>query len=235
MVDLVPSQDCVLVTFQRSDRPLVEERQFALEVELRDQLAPGEASKLFAKEVTGLRFGLAHHKNKGKVIKIHNPSQVHLDFVHYADSLLSSPPKKRSSACMNKTASSSKATSSTPSGNISYSGVLQAQTTHTRSVANPNGVTTTTTTQTSQTVMAVVETRFQNIEHEQQSIKNRLSSVEQRTMSTDENIRAMMAHWKITPAPIKRKIIDENAENESITGNANLLVMTDRGQGTRYA
>ncbi len=82
VVDLMPSQDCVIVTFQRSDRPLVEERQFALEVELRDQLAPGEASKLFAKEVTGLRFGLAHHKNKGKVIKIHNPSQVHLDFVH---------------------------------------------------------------------------------------------------------------------------------------------------------
>jgi len=41
----------------------------------------------------------------------------------------------------------------------------------------------------------------------------------------------MMAHWKITPAPIKRKFIDENAENESITGNANLLVMTDQGQG----
>jgi hypothetical protein len=163
------------------------------------------------------------------VIKIHNPSQVHLDFVHYADSLLSSPPKKRSNASMNKTDSSSKTINSKTAG-ISYSGVVQAQTTHTRSVADPNGVTTTTTTQTSQTVMAVVETRFQNIEHEQQSIKNRLSSVEQRTMSTDENIRAMMAHWKITPAPIKRKFI-ENAENESITGNANLLVMTDQGQG----
>jgi len=188
VVDLVPSQDCVIVTFQRSDRPLVEERQFALEAELRDQLAPGEATKLFANEVTGLRFGLANHKNKGKVIKIHNPSQVHLDFVHYADSLLSSPPKKRSNASINKTDSSSKTINSTTAGNISYSGVVQAQTTHTRSVADPNGVTTTTTTQTSQTVMAVVETRFQTIEHEQQSIKNRLSSVEQRTMSTDENI-----------------------------------------------
>jgi hypothetical protein len=188
VVDLMPSQDCVIVTFQRSDRPLVEERQFALEVELRDQLAPGEATKLFANEVTGLRFGLANHKNKGKVIKIHNPSQVHLDFVHYADSLLSSPPKKRSNASINKTDSSSKTINSTTAGNISYSGVVQAQTTHTRSVADPNGVTTTTTTQTSQTVMAVVETRFQTIEHEQQSIKNRLSSVEQRTMSTDENI-----------------------------------------------
>jgi hypothetical protein len=231
VVDLVPSQDCVIVTFQRSDRPLVEERQFALEVELRDQLAPGEATKLFTNEVTGLRFGLANHKNKGKVIKIHNPSQVHQDFVHYADSLLSSPPKKRSHASINKTDLPSKTINSTTAGNISYSGVVQAQTTHTRSVADPNGVTTTTTTQTSQTVMAVVETRFQTIEHEQKSIKNRLSSVEQRTMSTDENIRAMMAHWKITPAPIKRKFIDENAENESITGNANLLVMPDQGQG----
>jgi len=139
--------------------------------------------------------------------------------------------KKDYNESTKKIASSLKTNNSTTAGNISYSGVVQAQTTHTRSVADPNGVTTTTTTQTSQTVMAVVETRFQTIEHEQQSIKNRLSSVEQRTMSTDENIRAMMAHWKITPAPTKRKFIDENAENESITGNANLLVMTDQGQG----
>jgi hypothetical protein len=39
VVDFVPSQNCVLLTFQRSDRALVEERQVDLEVELCDQLA----------------------------------------------------------------------------------------------------------------------------------------------------------------------------------------------------
>jgi hypothetical protein len=231
VVDCISAQNCVLVTFQRSDKPLVEERQLDLEVELCDQLAPGQASKLFVNEVQRLRFGHAYHKNHGKVIRIHNPSQTHLDFVQHADRLLSSPPKKRTNATM---AAASKPMSGTkvPTRNLSYSGVLQAQTTHTRSVAAPNGVTTTTTTQTSQTVMAVMETRLQSIEEEQQSLKHRLSHVENWTVTTDENIRAMMAHWKITLAPIKRKFIDDQAydENDSAVGNANLLASTEQGQ-----
>jgi hypothetical protein len=81
--------------------------------------------------------------------------------------------------------------------------------------------------------MAVMETRFQSIEEEQKSLKHRLSHVENRTVTTDENVRAMMAHWKITPAPIKRKFIDDhkNDENSGDAGNANLLVPSEQGQG----
>jgi len=124
---------------------------------------------------------------------------------------------------------------SNANANISYSGMVQAQTMHTRSVAAPNGVTTATTAQTSQIVMAVMETRFQTIEHEQQALNNRLSNVENRTVTTDENIRVMMAHWKITPAPMKRKYIgnDEDRENKSIVGNANLPAIADQGQGAQ--
>jgi hypothetical protein len=234
VVDFVPSQNCVLVTFQRSDRPLVEERQFGFEVELSDQLSNGEVPKLYVDEMQGLRFGSAYHKNKGKVIRIHNPSQTHLDFVQYADRMLSSPPKKRTNAEMKE--GSVKSTHSAGSGSISYSGVLQAQTTRTRSVAAPNGITTTTTTQTSKTVMAVMETRFQNIEEEQKSLKHRLSNVETRTMTTDDNIRIMMAHWKINPTPMKRKHIEgaEDEENDSAAGNAILPVTTPQGQGAQY-
>jgi len=230
VVEFIPSQNCVLVTFQRSDRALVEERQFDLEIELSDQVAQGEASKLFLDEMQGLRFGIARHKSKGKVIRVHNPSQTHLEFIQYADRLLSSPPKKRTNAEM-KTTNPPQHDNTNPK--ISYSGMVQAQMTHTRSVAAPNGVTTTTTTQTSQTVTAVIETRFQNIEHEQQALHNRLSNVEIRTVTTDENIRAMMAHWKITPATMKRKFIGngEDTENQSIAGNANLPSMADQGQG----
>jgi hypothetical protein len=139
--------------------------------------------------------------------------------VQHADSLLSSPPKKRSNATMNNSSKSAPA-AVMPTGNLSYSGVVRAQTTHTRSVA-------------SQTVMAVMETRFQSIEEEQQSLKHRLSNVETRTVTTDENIRAMMARWKITPAPIKRKFIDDQEydENSSAAGNAILLASSEQGQG----
>jgi hypothetical protein len=124
---------------------------------------------------------------------------------------------------------------SNSNANISYSRMVQAQTMHTRSVAAPNGVTTATTAQTSQIVMAIMETRFQTIEHEQQALNNRLSNVENRTVTTDENIRAMIAHWKITPAPMKRKYIgnDEDRENKSIVGNANLPAIADQGQGAQ--
>jgi hypothetical protein len=94
VVDIVPTQKCVLVTFQKADRQLVEDRQFDLEAELSDQLASGQASKLFIDITKGLRYGHAYHKQRGKVIKIHNPSQTHLDFVQHADRLLASPPAK---------------------------------------------------------------------------------------------------------------------------------------------
>jgi len=234
VVDCIPSQNCVLVTFQRADKILVEDRQFTLEEELCEQLAPDQSSKLFVDDVQRLRFGCAYHKGRGKVIKIHNPSQTHLDFVQHADKLLSSPPKKRTSTNVSKSETASSNLSTMSTRNLSYSGMVQAQTTHTRSVAAPNGVTTTTTTQTSQTVMGVIETRFQRIELEQKSLNHRLNNVENRTITTDENIRAMMSHWKITPVPTKRKFLDdkaEDSENNSNAGNAILPALADQGQG----
>jgi len=42
----------------------------------------------------------------------------------------------------------------------------------------------------------------------------------------------MMAHWKITSVTIKRKFVENNvnAENNSVAGNADLLVITEQGQ-----
>jgi len=232
VVEFMPSQTCVIVTFQRSDRQLVEERQFDLEVELSDQLMAANASKLFEDETQGLRFGHAYHKNRGKVIRVHNPTQIHLAFVQHADCLLSSPPKKRTNAALAQSSTPS-TTATVATGNLSYNSMVQAQPTHNRSVADPNGVTTTTTTQTSQTVMAVMETRFQTIEEEQKSLKHRLSHVEHRTTTTDKNIRVMMAHLKITPATINRKHIEEYEvdENDSAAGNANLFASSEQGTG----
>jgi hypothetical protein len=202
VVDPNGGQNCTLVTFQRCDRPAIEERKATLEDELCSHLAPGEIGKALKDETDSLRFVGAFHKNKGEVIRIHNPSKTHLDFMEHADRLLSSPPKKRSNSTMVTpdqsvtTSSTSTPTVSVQTGNINYSQAVQAYTTQIRSVnIQPRGgMTMTTMTQTSQLVSAVMESRFQTIEQEQQDIKHRLHSVEHRTTTTDENIRLMMAH-----------------------------------------
>jgi hypothetical protein len=75
------------------------------------------------------------------------------------------------------------------------------------------GITTTTTTQTSQTVTALMEARFQGLESEmknqkehQQGMDQRLSHLENRTTSINDNIAAMMEHWNITPSQKRRAI-----------------------------
>ncbi len=82
---------------------------------------------------------------------------------------------------------------------------MQAQTTRTRSVVQPDGTRTSTTTQMLQTVMASMETRFQVIEKEQLHLKHRITGVENKAANISDNIQAMMQHWKITPVNYKRK------------------------------
>jgi hypothetical protein len=68
VLDPNAAQICVLVIFQRCNRPLVEERKLGLEEELWSVIAPGESAKLFQDELEGLRLVGPYHKKKGKVI-----------------------------------------------------------------------------------------------------------------------------------------------------------------------
>jgi len=206
VVDPNSSQDCVLVTFQRMDKALVEERKFTLDQELLSHLAPGQADKVFEDEIEGIQFVPAHHKNRGKVIRIHHPTKIHQDFVRHADTVLSSPPKKRTFSAGNAQQKPSIPLQPLQVNNITYSGAVQAHTTRTRSVVQPDGTRTTTTTQMSQTVMASMETRFAVIEKEQMSMKQRITGVESKTNYISDNIQAMMEHWKIEPTSYKRSL-----------------------------
>jgi hypothetical protein len=92
--------------------------------------------------------------NKGKFIKIKDQSPSHTAFLQRAESLLASPPKKRTYIAQ-------------PSSTITYERMLHQNTTNTQSIAvNPHGTTTTTTTQTHQTFFSIMETRFQTIKHQ---------------------------------------------------------------------
>jgi hypothetical protein len=232
VVDPTPAHDCVLVLFQRSDKSFIEKRKFTLEAEILSRLASGQASVVFKDALEGIHFVGAYHKNKGKVIRVNNPTKVHQDFLRHADSLLSSPPKKRPNPSETTTHMRVAPFQPFSLNNVTYSGAVQAHTTHTRSIAvQPDGTRTTTTVQMSQTVMAVMETRFQVLETEQQNMKQRITGVENKAANISENIQAMMAHWKITPVSnYKRKPADD-PEEEGEMEQAYRPVTLVQGQG----
>jgi hypothetical protein len=76
-------------------------------------------------------------------------------------------------------------------------------------------------TQTSQTVTALMEARFQGLEMEMHSQKEhqthmdqRLSHLKNRTSSINDNITAMMAHWQITPSQKRRAMSVMHGHNQ---------------------
>jgi hypothetical protein len=233
IVDPTAAHDCVLVTFQCSDRSFIEKRKFTLEAEILSHLASGQASVVFNDTLEGIHFIGAYHKNKGKVIRVNNPTKVHQDFLRHTDSLLSSPPKKRPNPSAATAHMGVAPLQPINLNNVTYSGAIQAHTTHTRSIAvQPDGMRTTTTTQMSQTVMAVMETWFQVLETEQQNMKPRITGVENKAVNISENIQAMMAHWKITPVNYKRKPADD-PEEEGEMEHAYRSVALVQGQGDK--
>lgn len=228
VVDPNAAQTCDLVTFHRCDRPFIEARREKLEDKILSYLASGQAKKVVSDPLEGLQFVGAYHKKGGKVVRVHNPSKSHQEFVNHAELLLNSPPKKRPSTA---TAQPVRVDHS----KITYSGILQAQTTNTRSVeVQPHGLTLTTTTRTSQTITFILETRFQTIEREVQDQKalqgdmdERLQKVGSSTLSISQDITTMMAFWKIPPMG-KRKLDDLASGN---VGHAHPPTFTEQGTG----
>lgn len=146
---------------------------------------------------------------------------------------MSSPPKKRSHTAVDQP-QPSVPLRSIQLNNVTYSGAVQAQTTRTRSVVQPDGTCTTTTTQMSQTIMSVLDTRFKVIEEEQSYLKQRITGVENKATNIDGNIQAIMKHLQITPVNYKRKP-EGDLEEESVMEYANHSITNLQGQGaTRF-
>jgi hypothetical protein len=224
LADPNAGQTCTIVTFQKNDRLFIDQRKASIEQELRSVLAQGEASKLFTDEVEGIWFGGHARKRNGKPIALSIPHKADLEYIKHTESLLNTQPKKRNH--------SEQQGHVRPPTQITYRGMVQAQhtqTTQSISIHDPEGTTTTTTTQTSQTVTATMEARFQYIETEMKNQKeqqigmdDRLVQLENRTMTIDDNIAAMMAHWRITPTN-KRKADNElNSAQHTQGGEAGM-------------
>jgi hypothetical protein len=215
VVDPNAGQTCTIVSFQKGDRSFIEQRKVTLEKELRAVLAPGESENVFQNDADGIWFGGHIRMRNGKPIALSVPNKADMEYIQRAESRLKSPSTKRDLTETNQ---------HRPPTQITYSGIVQARTRTTQSVSvqDTEGTTTTTTTQTSQTVTAMMEARFQGIETEMQnqkehqtSMDQRLSHLENRTVSINDNIAAMMAHWQITPSQKRRAVSVMHSQNST--------------------
>ena len=220
VVDPNAGQTCTIVSFQKCDRSYVEKRKETLEKELRAVLAPGESENVFQSDEDGIWFGGHVRVRNGKPIALSVPHKADLEYIQRAESRLKTPTSKRAIA-----ATTTNHHYSRPPSQITYSGILQARTSTTQqvSVQETEGTTTTTTTQT-QTVTATMEARFQVLETEIRSQKEhqctmdqRLSQLENRTGSINDNIAAMMAHWQITPSQKRRAVSVLHTQDHHVT------------------
>lgn len=156
-VDPNSSHMCTLITFQQCDRPYIEQQKHTLLTKIEAIIGKDQIPIIVHDIEKGIYFSGAHHKKKGKIIRVHDHSPEHQTFLQHANGLLASPPKKR---LYNDGAQQTPKFSM--ASTMTYKGMVQQNTTCTQSTTStPQKVTTTTT--TSQTVMSVIETQFQTI------------------------------------------------------------------------
>lgn len=222
IVDPNAGQTCTIVSFQKCDRMYIEQRKINLENEIRAVLEQGECNKVFLNNEEGIWFGGHVRKKNGKPIALSVPHKADLEYIQLAESRLKSPQEKRDFISSNAT----NPKPSRPPTQITYSGIMQArtQTTQSVSIQDTEGTTTTTTTQTSQMVTALMEARFQGLETEmktqkehQRGMDQRLSHLENRTTTINDNIAAMMEHWQINPSQKRRAISVAHNQNQTLS------------------
>ncbi len=89
------SQNIIIATYQKSDRAHVAARKMTLETDLKAQLTPEYASKIFQSEADGLWFTPILKTKQGQIIAAPQTTKSNLDYIQYTNTILSSPPKKR--------------------------------------------------------------------------------------------------------------------------------------------
>jgi hypothetical protein len=140
------TQTCAHVTFQQCDRPFIEQLKPQLPSILKNTLLSGQDHILYSDPDEGVHFlrclpqKRESHKNTLSFSRAFSLSPT-------SEPIISFPSQKTPQSEVKRA----------PPQAISYKGVLQSQTAHTQSVeVATQGMTTATTTQTSQTIMAIV-------------------------------------------------------------------------------
>jgi hypothetical protein len=81
VVDPNAGQTCTIASFQKADRPYVEQRKTTLEKELRLVLAPGESENVFINDTEGLWFGGHVRIRHGKPIALNVPNKADMEYI----------------------------------------------------------------------------------------------------------------------------------------------------------
>jgi hypothetical protein len=202
-------QQCTIVTFQRADRPYIETIKPTISEILKAGLS-NTSEEIFQNPKLGASFTNASVKFRGKTVRVTEPTPDHTRFVNRVNTLFASPPKTRQEihAPQNTTSAYS---------SILQNGVQQ-NTTRSQSFSIQSHGNTTTLTHTSQTIMSVVETRFQSIETKVNNFDRRLLGIEGENQTISANLSAIMTHLNIPSAAKRRKelLSIENLENHNM-------------------
>jgi hypothetical protein len=200
------TQHCIIVTFQCEDRPYIDTIKPTITEILKAGLQ-NNSEEIFKNPTLGASFTNANAKNKGKTVRVSEPTPEHTRFVNRVNALFVSPPKTRPSINPN--------TSAPLYSTILQNGVQQ-NTTRSESISIQSHGNTTTLTHTSQTIMSVVETRFQSIETKVNGFDRHLLGIEGENQTISANLSAIMDHLKIpTAAKCRKELLGiENQENQ---------------------
>jgi hypothetical protein len=213
IVDPNAGQTCTIATFQKQDKHFVEQRKLSLEQEIRSVLDKGEATKVFTDEIEGIWFGGTIKIKNGKPVSVQTQSRHELEFHKHSDSLLNSPPNKKRSTNDNPNQGNTDNPKPTVPNMVNTVTLPSTVTTpQPRAIPNYHPPF------QSQILATAIDSRFTNLETEmyrqrdhQQGLDNRLTQLETKTTTIDDNIAQMMAFWNITPSN-KRKATDDDPD-----------------------
>jgi hypothetical protein len=92
-VDPNATQMCTLVTFQKNDHPLIAQALENLQNTILSLLAPNQKHLVLKDPDVDIWFVNAYYKNRGKFIKIHDPSPEHMAFIHCSNNMIRPCPR----------------------------------------------------------------------------------------------------------------------------------------------
>jgi hypothetical protein len=227
------SRDCIITTYQKSDKDLVIARLYTLENDIRAQLAEGEAENIFISEIEGIWFTQITKTKSGQIVNSQPTSKFHLDHIQHMHSILSSPPKKRQHSTLLPTNNGSQSTVTS----TTYSAAVRQQQHNPKITITP--VSTNATHQEAhsqsehppslQRLTEAIDKRFQLVENDLQKnrewqveqekwnvkMSDKMQSLESTTSNTDNKVDMILSKLDSWDIPTKRRGVTTTQEERN--------------------
>jgi len=229
-VETTNNKDIIIATYQKGDLKYINERKLTLETDLKAQLSPESAADILVSEEDGLWFSAVTKTKHGQIIPAAQTSKMNLEYIQYTNSVLSSPPKKRThTARANQhqptnigTYAAATQRTNHPHHQVETTRHLPPQHASTKTTFHPHQhITTTLPEEIHQRFMAVEnDMKAQKAWNQEQkewnaSIDHRMDYLEDTTTSTDLKVDTILSKLDSWDIPTKRNKVNSQYEDRS--------------------